>query len=354
MKPYRVFIIQPYGAAHSDRFKELIQGVCKSSSGEFEAFRADDEQTLAGPRLQDRIDSYIKKSHICVADLTGTRNENALLEVGAAYTLSIPVIPVSDRDLPSDIRGNLRISLDVSQVEKEAHQEEFRRALRRRLQEATKEIGLHSASQFVAFGYESRRNVDLYTLINSTQKRIDILTTNLGFVVNEELEYGLNSERLTVLQMLASALNSKPQEFRLRILALDPDSNFTNDRALALGRERRVFREQMFKDLDTVVEFARSRDCVRWMEIRLYNEFPYLMTYFFDDYLISSVVTASLSSRECVTYGHNLQVRGAKETYERHFENLWGRATSVATSSALSPTTPNWRRSTQAYAAKAP
>jgi len=343
-----VFLIQPYGASHSPGFKDLVHDVCGSSGGEFQSFRADEEQTLAGPRLQDRIDSYIKKAHICVADLTGTRNENALLEVGAAYTLNIPVIPVSDKELPTDIRGNLRIGLEVSQIEKQDVQNEFKRALRRRLQEATKEIGHHSASEFIAFGYESRRTVDLFTLIKSSQKRIDILTTNLGFVVNEELEHGFSAPRMTILQMLASTLGEKPQEFRLRVLALDPDSNFTNDRALALGRERRVFREQMFKDLDTTVAFARSDDCVRWMEIRLYNEFPYLMTYFFDDYLISSVVTASISSRECITYGHSLLVRGAKETYERHFENLWGRSTSVATSKAYRPTAAGWQARTQA------
>ncbi|MBI3694981.1 MAG: hypothetical protein HY238_09110 [Acidobacteria bacterium] len=167
-------------------------------------------QALQGRAYRTELTLTSRRPIFCIADLTGTRNENTLLEVGAAYTLNIPVIPVSEGELPSDIRGNLRVTLDAGQIEKEPAQKEFMKALKRRLQEATKEIGLHSTSQFIAFGYETRRNVDSYTLIKGSQRRIDILTTNLGFVVNEELKHGLNLPRMTVLQMLASTLQSKP------------------------------------------------------------------------------------------------------------------------------------------------
>src|SRR5689334_14900681 len=114
MKPLRVFIIQPFGTSYAQRFRELISEVCSSEElrGSFEPFQAMDQPTIE-PRLQDRINSYIRDADLCVADLTGPGNANALLEVGAAYALEIPVIPFSDKELPSDIRGNLYVNLEL-------------------------------------------------------------------------------------------------------------------------------------------------------------------------------------------------------------------------------------------------
>src|SRR5262249_10947539 len=155
-------------------------------------------------------------------------------------------------------------------------------------------IGRHYQSQFIAYGHQRRRNVDFYSHINRCQKTISILTTNLGFVVNEYLEYAPGKEA-TFLQMIAESISNKPLTFQIKILALDPDSNFTNDRASALGRGRTEFRETMKQDLNTICDFLRSSDCTRRAQVRIYDEFPYQMTYFFDDFVVSSVVAKTIS-----------------------------------------------------------
>lgn len=345
MKPLRVFIIQPFTARHSEEFKNVVVSVCNASGGLFQAYRADDEPA-ATSRLQDRIDSYIKKADICVADLCGTRNENALLEVGAAYTLSIPVVAVSDRELPSDIIGNLWITFDPAKASDEEHLATFRKHLEFRLREARREIGRPRSGQFMAYAYDSRRNVDFYSLVNSCEKRISILTTNLGFVVDEPLATsgfrslgsleagndtpGAGQAPKTLLEMIASKLSNKPPDFMIRILSLDPDSNFTNDRASALDRDKREFRDAMRQDLEALIAFVKSQQCTRSFQIKLYDESPLQMTYFFDDEVVASVVAKGRSSRDLVTYQHSLLAHGAKETYEQHFENLWGGAKLVA------------------------
>jgi hypothetical protein len=67
-------------------------------------------------------------------------------------------------------------------------------------------------------------------------------------------------------------------------------------------------------------------------EVHIYDDYPLQMTFFFDDVVVSSVVAGTRSSRDCVTYMHSLKHAGAQETYERHFDQLWGKATAFATS----------------------
>lgn len=342
MRPLRVFIIQPFGTPHADKFRGIVEKVCDDADGAFEAFSAIGASSKAGPRLQDRIDSYIKTADICVADLTGVTNHNSLLEVGAAYTLNIPVIPVSDKELPSDIRGNLWVEFDPSSIDNSDVEDTLRTHLAARLAEAMNDIGRHHRNQFISFGYESRRVVDFSSLVRRCERRIDILTTNLGFVVNEKLASKAPS-RETLLQMVAESLKEKPPGFRVRVLALHPDSNFTNERALGLGRDRSVFREHMREDLKTVKRFTESEDCVRSVQIKTYDAVPLQMTYFFDDIVVASVVSTSLSSRDCITYVHSLLAKGANETYERHFDHLWGTASVEATSSASEDRITSWK-----------
>jgi len=343
MKPIKVFVIQLFSAPHSNEFWKAVEETCNSTNGNFETFLAVIEPSDS-PRLQDRIDSYIKKADICVADLIGTRNENVLLEVGAAYTLNIPVIPVSDKTLPTDIRGNLYIDLKQDEIGKENVMKKFKDALRGRLQEACLNRLIENKNdQFVVYGHASRRRVDFYSLINRCQDRIHILTTNLGFLVNEELICGMEPRKETLLVMLAKALKDKPRHFTMKILTLDPDSNFTNERALALNRDRQEFREHMRDDLNTVKEFVESNDCNASAQVKIYDEFPLQMTYFFDDYVVSSVVANSRSSRDCITYVHSLREQGAKDTYEAHFEQIWNKAELYVKTSKPAPRRKSWK-----------
>lgn len=346
MKPLRVFIIQPFKKDYSTTFRDLVADVCKSDrfEGGFDPFHAIEEPSFE-PRLQDRINDYLKRADICVADLSTPRNDNALLEVGAAYTLGIPVIPFSDKELPADIRGNRYIKMELNGIEEnEDLQEEFKRQLRRKLLEARSEIGSTKALRYLSHAFQDRGALDFYSMIERCEQRLNILTTNLNYVVNEDLYCGPDVGELTFLQIVASAMPKKASRFTLRILALDPDSNFTNERALSLGRDRQEFREQMRADLDLTKEFIESEDCGVSAEIKLYNDYPLQMTFFFDDTLVSSVVATSLSSRHCVTYMHSLRELGARKSYEQHFDHLWGKSEQYAVSQRKKKRERSWKK----------
>jgi nucleoside 2-deoxyribosyltransferase len=350
MKPLKVFIIQPFGTRYADKFRALIKEVCadRRFDGIFTPFHAAEERTIE-PRLQDRINSYLRDADICIADLAGTRNENALLEVGAAYALGTPVIPFSDHDLPSDIRGHFYIRIDLSRLDDESTARDFKTALHSRLLEAR---GLVRASKnltrFNSHAFVDRGAVDFHSLMSRCEGRIFLLTTNLNYLVNEGLVAPIEAiettpEKPTFLELLESELPNKKPAFELKILALDPDSNFANQRALSLGRNRQLFREQMRDDLNTVKNFVESGQCPVSGEVRIYDDYPLQMTFFFDDVVVSSVVAAARSSRYCVTYMHSLREMGAQESYERHFDHLWERAAVYAASQRTKTRAPRWR-----------
>ncbi len=323
MDPTNVFIMQPYTADHSNKFLDVVSQELKDIGCIFT--RADRTQSPAGFHLRDRIDDYIKKADICIADLTTPRNENVLLEVGAALTLQIPVVIIADKELPSNIIGNIYIKLNPANLSKEVERKTFRNELHQRLMEAKSQIGHSGTENFVAHGYPDREGVDFDLLIRRTEMRINILTTNLGYVVDQKLPTKDKTYRRTILESLIEELPKKKPGFQTRILALDPDSNFTNERADSLHRSRREFREQMRNNLDILTKKIGQISNVN-VEINIYNEYPLQMTFFFDDVIVNSVVAASRSSRYCVTYVHNLSSRSAKDTFERHFDELWGRS----------------------------
>jgi hypothetical protein len=334
MKPLNVFVIQPFTVDYAETLYQWIENVCEESNGQFQASRADRAASVPEPRLQDRIDHYIKGSQICVADLITERNQNVLLEVGAAYALQIPVIPISNETLPSDISGNLYIRIDKKGLVEKTAKVDFKYHLKKRLIEASLQLETHHSTKFISHGYETRKDVDFYSLVQRAERRIWVLTTNLGFFVNEELKQAPGMHTSTLLKMIVAALPHKSPDFNLRILVLDPDSNFTNDRALALERDRREFREDLRLDVETVLDFVRSDYCKGIVQVKTYDSFPLQMTFFFDDFVVSSVVADGRSSRECITYSHSLAVRGGKDSYLRHFERLWAKGRLIAKNSS--------------------
>lgn len=345
MKPLKVFIIQPFGTDYAPLFRSLVEEVCRDARFQkaFDPYHAADEPSIE-PRLQDRINSYLRDADLCVADLAGTLNANALLEVGAAYALDIPVIPFSDKELPSDIRGNLYVPMELVRLGEEETAKRFKAALRARLIEARgRHRAAKSSARFYSHAFVDRGAVDFFSLMKRCEDRISVLTTNLNYIVNEELKAD-SDHQATFLQMLADELQSKKSRFELRLLALDPDSNFTNERALSLGRNRQVFREQMREDLDIAKKFVESGQCPVSAEIRIYDDYPLQMTFFFDETVVASVVAAARSSRHCVTYMHSLGEMGAQESYERHFEQLWAKAKSYAASQRRKTTKPRWMK----------
>jgi hypothetical protein len=88
----------------------------------------------------------------------------------------------------------------------------------------------------------------------------------------------------------------------------------------------------MREDLNFLKDYIDSLTHPGSFQLNIYDDFPLQMVYFFDDYVVNSVVATGISSRECNTYIHSLNEAGAKQTYLRHFEHLWGKSRSYAVS----------------------
>ena len=326
MYPINAFLMQPYNVDHANILRETVKKVAEKVG--CDVWRADEKPIDAGPRLQDRIDAYIKKSDIGVADCTSTSdkpiNSNVLLEVGAALALQIPVVIIANQALPSNIRGNIYLELDPKDLVDNDKKRFFEQMLQIRIEEAINQIGHARTENFVAHGYPDREGIDFNLLIRRTERRIYVLTTNLGYVVGKKPAIQSAKNEKNILNALIEEVPKKKKDsFETRILALDPDSNYTNERADSLGRSRREFREEVRKNLDTL---TKQLENVRGVEIKVYDEYPLQMTFFFDDIIVNSAVAASRSSRYCVTYIHNLTYRSVRDTFEKHFDELWGRS----------------------------
>jgi len=326
MNPINAFLMQPFSVDHANALRQIVKEVAEKVG--CEVWRADERPIDAGPRLQDRIDAYIKKSDIGIADCTspsnGTINSNVLLEVGAALALQIPVVIIANQPLPSNIRGNIYLELNPSDLMDKEKKKLFEEMLQIRIEEAINQIGHARTENFVAHGYPDREGIDFNLLIRRAERRIYILTTNLGYVVGKKHAKRSAKEENTILKALIEEIPKKKKEgFEVRILALDPDSNYTNDRADSLNRSRREFREEVRTNLDTLTNQLQN---LHKVEIKVYDEYPLQMTFFFDDIIVNSAVAASRSSRYCVTYVHNLTYRSVRDTFEKHFDELWGRS----------------------------
>ncbi|GEM_PF-5020007 len=357
MKPKKLFVIQPFKENHSDAFFDQIRFTCSAFKNEFKVCRADTEPSESGPMLQFRIIEYLKKADICVADIS-TGNHNVWYEVGVAFALDIPVILVSSKNItegktmkekiPSDISNNLFICCEFDKLSTETKvQQAFREELKGRLEEL-KSTKLAQKPEFIVKGYKNRKQIDFSDLITRCQKRIWILTTNVDFIVNEPLQCGLCSEKRTVLDMIYNELKLKPSDFSIRILTLDPDSNYTNDRASSLLTDKIKFRENMREELKKIKSFVEE-NCTLFAEVRTYDAYPLQMTYFFDEYVVSSVVNSSSKSRDCITYLHSLKELGAVETYEKHFELLWSSGKEYARKDVKKPKFDKWKPNSVYY-----
>lgn len=223
------------------------------------------------------------------------------------------------------------MELNPENLAKDVEVKNFRAQLRQRMIEAKSQVGRVPTENFVAHGYPDREGVDFDLLIRRAERRINILTTNLGYVVSQSQTSEAHPHGRTMLRSLLEELPKKKNAaFQASILALDPDSNFTNERADSLHRSRRDFRESMRQNLDRLAAELSAIGNVN-IEVRIYDEYPLQMTFLFDNAIVNNAVAGSRSSRFCGTYVHHLSYRSAQDTFERHFDELWGRARTYPT-----------------------
>ena len=270
---------------------------------EIRVFRADSED-VQRENLATHVHTCIEKADFCIADITG-HNPNVMYEIGFARAKGLKVIVICRRGtvIPTDLRGIVNINytperLDVLPSKIKTH-------FPRIPSEPPTNIAKLPTVQYLA-----RRDDELIRkkILNS-KLRIDILQTNLFILEWEFTEVIINS------------LDSHP-DLNIRILTLDPQSVFVNYRANQLSdTEVRIFRRELEFSLEAT--FSKLNKYGKRVSIRIYDDFPSQIAFFFDGEALACVVSAMGRSRDNCAFLVPPDMPNSRESFVDHFSHLW-------------------------------
>ena len=253
--------------------------------------------------LDDSIMKNIDDADYVVVDWT-TGNPNVLNEAGYARGRGKHGIHISgDGSLPSDKAGIIYALYEPENPQSLA------KSLPDLISELVKRI---EAGPRVFDYYDSRSTMLIDKMMDEAETEICILQTNLETV---------NANHVVAL---IAALR---RNVKVRILTLDPQSRYVNERALQLGYTNatiKVYRNGLQTSIDNLA--ARLASQKGW-RIKLYNDFPTQLTYIMDNRILVSIVSRTGRSRDnCVFVLPSSRLKGPRHTFIEHFDQLWDSA----------------------------
>lgn len=271
-----------------------------------------DIQEQAHLILDQQICDSIKDCDFAIADLT-TQNRNVFIEIGFARALHKPVILLASdlSQVPSDLSGRYLKIYNPNELDLLPQQLiPYFRGARADI------VAARRMNLFDVKGYANRDLIDLNDLFSKAENNISILTTNLAYFV---IKYDGQSLIETIKKALLDNKN-----LVVTILTLDPDSNFTNDRAKQLRRPLSSFREGLRKSLEKTSRLLKGfpSRC----HINTYDDFPTQVTIIVDDTIINSTIALNTTGRENCNFMLNKDNIGADKSFINHFNALFGRS----------------------------
>ena len=313
-KMYRCLVVQPFGVkkvgegeTDFDAVFESLKPLQKIKTDMPITLNKADNVDFVTDDLRESVHYLVKKCDFFIADVTGN-NPNVLYEVGFAAGLGkdkqIILITQNPEEIPVNLRGLISVryisdALKNLPVDIEQH-----------LSRVKKSIDcVETSEHYIVEAYATRLVPDFNKMFENAKDKIDILQTNL---------LTIEANHLNVLQ---NAMEEN-KNLRIRILTLDPQSQYVGARAMQLGfKDIGIFRAELSASLDLVrVQFAGSNGRV---QIRKYDEFPLQITYIIDNHVVSCVITATGRSRENCAFIIDKNRRGIEHSFVDHFEKLW-------------------------------
>ncbi|MCX5960928.1 MAG: hypothetical protein NT053_14270 [Cyanobacteria bacterium] len=308
----RCFVIQPFG-------NKLIQGTDEYHDHDevynaleklrnidpkfpIDVFRADNE-LVGRENLATHVQGCIESADFCIADITG-RTANAMFEIGYARGRGLKVIVIckEKEEIPSDLKGIMYVDYNKGNLSGLAARvrQHFKRV----------EIGFKAKDNLQTVSYLPKRNDELIRKrIRSSTRKIDILQTNLSVLQRDFLDD------------ISAALDSC-ENLTVRILTLNPQSVFVNYRAEQLeDTEVRIFRAELTNALEA--SYAKLKKYESRVSIKIYDDFPAQISFFFDDEILACVVSAMGRSRNNCAFIVPSNFPNAENSFERHFSHLW-------------------------------
>ena len=329
----RIIVIMPFTAEWSDKvWTELSRITVADTGGTLLVDRVDMMQ-VTEPDLDKHIEEQVSNGDVIVADLT-EGNQNVHIEVGYALALKKPLIfIVQDRKwVPAHLRGKI---VEEYKVEDTTSLERLRHVITARIRDKIEAAAgrLESAKakhqlaeQYPVECYANRDAIGLERYFREAARRIDILTTNLSFLFDEPQspEYKRQTPPKTYFDEIKNALDRKDSTLKVRILTLDPESDFAAKRGRQLAFAPAVFRDQLRKALKDTKQIADKYPSDRF-EVRTYEDFPNQITFRIDDYVFSCVVAQPTQSRNHLAIKLDRHQVGVENSFINHFQNVWGK-----------------------------
>lgn len=311
----KCFVIQPFGTRKNHTTgqttdNDKVYEALKRLESELPSFptlvsRAD-TGTISKDDLHEHIITRLSQSDYCIADLSG-QNPNVLYEAGYAKgrDLAIILISQSASDIPTDLKKYLFVEYDPNKLEA------LPGGITRHFDRVRDEIIARKTQRVANVQYFStRNNADIRARILAAKNRIDILQTNLVTIGTD------------YLQQIRDSLKDNAG-LRLRLLTLNPQSIFVNHRGVQLGFKENIgiYRQELETNLK-MVHFA-LREFKERVAIRVYDDFPNQIAFYFDNDVLVCIVNAIDRSRENASFLVQRGLEGAGKTFVSHFEHLW-------------------------------
>ncbi len=309
------FLMMQFNGPHQDEFFHKVQDSINrfndTTEHNIELNRADLTPPLDIENLEDHLKKHIEFTDFAIAEISQL-NPNVLFEMGYAIGIRKPVIIAVQKGVrvPADFGGRLYFEYDVDEMSL------IPQKLQGYLKGAIESlVAKRYQSNYLINAFSNRVLSDLSQHFMSAKERVDILTTNLHSLVTA-------GHLVNIREQL-----KKENNLRVRILTLDPESDFAAHRARQVGISTRHFRDQLRDSLEkaseTLMEFPE--EC----RIMTYNEFPTQIAFRIDDLIYFQVVSATQQSRNNILLIFSETNAGVAESILSHFDTVWGRGTTV-------------------------
>lgn len=321
-----ILVIMPFSEDWSNKIWESIAEIqYKDVQNEFLINRVDTSKLIEND-LDKQVEFYNRSADIILADLTGN-NPNVLIEVGMAIALNTPILFLTQdrQSTPAHLKGKIIEEYNPLKIESI---EQLKSLIYLRIKELIRRISaeekvIESKQIYEVNCYSRRELIGLEKYFSNAKNRIDILTTNLSFLFEE-----FSDNETCYFDNICNAISNN--KTKVRILTLDPESDFAAKRGRQLGYSPRVFRNALRHALKKTQEVKTENNYEdEEIEIRTYEDFPNQIMYRIDDDIFSCVVAQPTQSRNSVTFKLNRKQAGANNSFTNHFLNVWKYAQKV-------------------------
>ncbi len=306
---YRLFVVTPFyrqaDKIWTDALLPAVQRINSLQDYKVNPQRAD--FSLKGLEFRQHLHTHLDEADVCVCDITGT-NPNVMYEIGYARAKQKKTIVIrqAHQDIPIDLQDKyVQTYADDALVDLSLYLES---AVVKGIEAImTKRASTQPAYEVSCF--KDRDASDLGNAIAGASEHIEILETNVSTVVN------------MYLPQLRRTLDKNPT-LAVRVLTLNPDSSFVNNRAAQLGVPIGQYREELHDSIHRLL-----RELEKYGEritLRIYDDFPTQITFMVDDEIYSCSIARSNRSRRLCTFKLHGYDQGAERTFQFHFEAVWG------------------------------